>query len=190
VNTDLRLIQLQRNKYEINTHYKCIVGSRWINLFLTKYIMTVEKMHGSLNKLMKELRSIGSHSILLDTWFFTFRQTWRSRTLKRLFSELTHELVLLSQKLLALEWNSFTMNIQKLFQMAACADTFLSVCRLNNGIQFHCNRVSVPFLQDKREALVDSYLECDIREFHSDTIKWTLLKFYISCTECHSQVQF
>jgi hypothetical protein len=44
------------------------------------------------------------------------------------------------------------------FTMAACADTFLSVCRLNNGVQFHYNRVSVPFLQDKREALVDAFL--------------------------------
>jgi hypothetical protein len=38
---------------------------------------------------------------------------------------------------------------------------------LNNGVQFTCNRVSVPFLQDKREALLDSvlgYLERDIRE--------------------------
>jgi hypothetical protein len=24
-------------------------------------------------------------------------------------------------------------------QMAACADTFLSICRLNDGIQFHCD---------------------------------------------------
>jgi hypothetical protein len=23
--------------------------------------------------------------------------------------------------------------------MAACADTFLSICRLNDGIQFHCD---------------------------------------------------
>jgi hypothetical protein len=56
--------------------------------------------------------------------------------------------------------------------MAACADTFLSVCRLNKGVQFHCNRVSVPFLQDKQEALVDyflCYLERDIREFRSVT---------------------
>jgi hypothetical protein len=30
--------------------------------------------------------------------------------------------------------------------MAACADTFLSICRLNDGIQFHCDWVSVPFL--------------------------------------------
>jgi hypothetical protein len=42
--------------------------------------------------------------------------------------------------------------------MAACADNFLSVCRLNNGVQFHYNRVSVPFLQDNREALIDSFL--------------------------------
>jgi hypothetical protein len=56
--------------------------------------------------------------------------------------------------------------------MTACADTFLSVCRLNDGIQFYCDRVSVPFLKDKREALVDSflcYLECDIREFRRAT---------------------
>ncbi len=57
-----------------------------------------------------------------------------------------------------------------IFLMTACADTFLSVCRLNDGIQFYCDRVSVPFLKDKREALVDSflcYLECDIREFRN-----------------------
>jgi hypothetical protein len=42
--------------------------------------------------------------------------------------------------------------------------------RLNNGVQFHCNRVSVPFLQEKREALVDSflgYIEGDIRELRA-----------------------
>jgi hypothetical protein len=47
---------------------------------------------------------------------------------------------------------------------------FSFVCHLNNGVQFHRNRVSVLFLQDKREALVDSvlcYLECDIREFRA-----------------------
>jgi hypothetical protein len=33
-----------------------------------------------------------------------------------------------------------------IFLITACADTFLSICRLNDGIQFHCDRVSVPFL--------------------------------------------
>ncbi len=59
--------------------------------------------------------------------------------------------------------------------MAACADSFLSVCRFNNGVQFHRNRVSVPFLQET--PLIDRIAR-STAELSDTTLKVTKERIY------------